>query len=159
MKALHAVLVALVAAVTLTSVAAAGADAEKQRVSFTSQAPKTTTVSPAVFTPLQVGTLKPDSGTLIAGPAPGRDVMRQGQSAQIYDGVATFKGKLGNLVIRNRSEWVEAGNGYHVATDTWKVVRGTGQYAGVTGSGRGGSVWHERTDHWSSHDEGFFTLP
>ena len=41
----------------------------------------------------------------------------------------------------------------------WKVVRGTGQYAGVTGSGRIGSVWLESTDHWSSRAEGFLTLP
>jgi hypothetical protein len=158
MKALHAVLVALVAAVTLTSVAAAGPDAAKQRVAFTTQAAETTTVSPFVLTPLQTGALKPDSGKLVAGSDNAREVMREGQSVSIHDGVATFKGKLGSLVIRNRSEWVEAGNGYHVATDTWKVVRGTGQYAGVTGGGRGGSVWFERTDHWSSHSEGFLTV-
>ena len=62
-------------------------------------------------------------------------------------------------MIRYRSEWVEAGNGYHVATGTWKVVRGTGQYAGVTGGGRGATVWLESTDDWSSRMEGFLTLP
>jgi hypothetical protein len=159
MKARLATLVALVAAVTLTSVAAAGPDAAKQRVAFTTQAAETTNVSPFVLTPLQAGALKRDSGTLTAGSPPGRDVMRAGQSVTIYDSAGTFKGKLGSLVIRNRSEWIEAGNGYHVATDTWKVVRGTGLYAGVTGGGRGGSVWLERTDHWSSHGEGFLTLP
>lgn len=159
MKARHAVLLGIVAAVTLTSVAAAGPGAAKQRVAFTTQAAKTTTVSPFVLTPLQAGALKRDSGTLTADLPRGRDVMRQGQSITIYDGVGTFKGKLGSLVFRTRSEWIEAGNGYHVATDTWKVVRGTGQYAGVTGGGRGGSVWFERTDHWSSHAEGLLTLP
>jgi hypothetical protein len=159
MKARHTIFAALAAAVTLASVAAAGPDVEKQRVAFTTQAPETTNVSRFVLTPLQAGALKRDSGTLTAGSPPGRDVMREGQSVTIYDGVGTFKGKLGSLVIRNRSEWFEAGNGYHVATDAWKVVRGTGQYAGVTGSGRGGSVWLERTDHWSSRGEGFLTLP
>jgi len=159
MKARHAMLVALVAAVTLTTVAAAGPEAAKQRVVFTTQAAETTTVSRAVLTPLQAGALKPDSGKLIAAIPPERVVMREGQRVSIYDGVGTFKGKRGSLVTSYHSEWVEAGNGYHVATSTWKVVRGTGQYAGVTGGGRGGSVWLDRTDAWSSRDEGFLTLP
>jgi hypothetical protein len=85
--------------------------------------------------------------------------MLSGQEVSINEGSSTLKGKLGNLVVRTRSEWVDAGNGYQVATDTWKIVRGTGQYAGVTGGGRGGSVWNARTDHWSSHVEGFLTAP
>ena len=62
-------------------------------------------------------------------------------------------------MIRYRAEWVKAGNGYHVATVTWKAVRGTGQYAGVTGGGRGATAWFERTDDWTSRMEGFLTLP
>jgi hypothetical protein len=159
MRALLAAFVALAAALTLTSIAAAGPDAVKQRVAFRTQAAQTTNVSPFVLTPLEAGPLKRDSGTFTASPSPERVVMREGQSVSIYDGVGTFKGKLGSLVIRVRSEWIEAGNGYHVATDTWKIVRGTGRYARVTGGGRGGSVWFERTDHWSSHGEGFLILP
>jgi len=52
-----------------------------------------------------------------------------------------------------------AGNGYSVASATWKVIRGTGQYAKITGGGRAASVWSERTDAWSSHMEGVLTLP
>ena len=159
MKARAVALVALAAAVTLTSAAAAGPDAAKQRVAFTTQASQTTNVSPFVLTPLQAGYFNRDAGTFTAAPQPGRDVMREGQRVTIYDGVGTFKGKRGSLVIRTRSEWIEAGNGYHVATVTWKVVRGTGSYTGATGGGRGGSVWFERTDHWSSRGEGFLTLP
>ena len=70
MKARHAIFVALVAAVTLTSVAAAGPDAAKQRVMITSQAAQTTQVSPFVLTPLQTGVLKRDSGKLIGGSHP-----------------------------------------------------------------------------------------
>jgi len=161
MKALHAVLVALVAAVTLTAVAAAGPDAAKQRVMITTQAAQTTDVSPFVLTTLQGGALKGDSGKMVAGASSfnGRTVMREGQEVSINEGPATLKGKRGTLVIRTRSEWVTAGNGYHVAVDSWKVVRGTGQYAGVTGGGRGGSVWVEGADNWSSQLEGFLTLP
>jgi hypothetical protein len=156
-KALHAVPVVLAAAVTLTSVAAAGPDAAKQRVAITSQAAKTTEVSPAVFTPLQAGALKRDSGTLSGAIPADRVVMRGGQRVSIYDGVTTFKGKRGTLVTRYRAEYVDAGNGYHVGTGTWKVVRGTGQYARVTGGGRSGNVWLDRGP-WSSRSEGFLTI-
>jgi hypothetical protein len=60
MKARHAMLVALAAAVTLTAVAAAGPDAAKQRVVITSGASQTTQVAPFVLTPLQAGALKRD---------------------------------------------------------------------------------------------------
>ena len=63
-----------------------------------------------------------------------RDAWRQRVS--IYDSIVeTFKGKRGTLVIRSRIEYVEAGSGYHVGTGTWKVVRGTGQYARIAGGG------------------------
>ena len=157
MKARYPVLVALMAAVTLTSVAAAGPDAAKQRVMITTQAATTTEVSPFVLTPLQAGTIKPDSGKWITVIPSERVVIREGQQVSIYDGPATFKGKRGTLVVRYRSEWVDAGNGYHVAAETWKVVRGTGQYAGITGGGRGGSVYLDRGP-WSTQVEGFVTL-
>ena len=160
MKVRHAVLVAFAAAVTLTSVAAAGPNAARQRVMITSQAAHTTQVSPFVLTPLQAGAIKRDSGKLIGGSnATDRVVMREGQEVTIIDEVGTFKGKRGSFVTRTHAEWVDAGNGYNVASATWKVMRGTGQYAKITGGGRGASVWNERTDAWSSHMEGVLTLP
>ena len=158
MKARVAALVALVAAVTLTSVAAAGPEAAKQRVAITTQAAGTTHVSPAVLTPLQAGALKRDSGTMTAGLSPGRDVMREGQKVTIYEDVSTFKGKRGHLVIRYRAEYVDAGNGYHVGTGTWRVVRGTGKYAQITGGGRTGDVTLD-PGPWSSRLEGLLSLP
>ena len=89
MKARHAMLVALAAAVTLTAVAAAGPDAAKQRVVITSGASQTTQVAPFVLTPLQAGALKRDSGTLTAS-ASGRTVMRDGQRIDIYVNVGTY---------------------------------------------------------------------
>ena len=160
MKARHAILAALAAAFTLTSVAAAGPNAAKQRVMITSQAAQTTLVAPFVLTPLQAGVIKPDSGKLIAGSnATDRVVMREGQEVTIVDDVSTFKGKRGSFVTRFHGEWVDAGNGYNVGSASWKVMRGTGQYAKITGGGRGASVWSERTDAWSSHMEGVLTLP
>ena len=157
MKARHAMLVALAAAVTLTAVAAAGPEAAKQRVVITSGASQTNQVAPFVLTPLQAGALKRDSGTLTAS-ASGRTVMRNGQRIEIYVNVGTYKGKLGSLVTRHRTEYVDGGNGYHVGTGTWKVVRGTGQYAQITGGGRSGTVWLDRGP-WSFRSEGFLTVP
>ena len=157
MKAPHTILFALAAAITLTTGAAAGPEAAKQRVAITTQAAQTTKVSPFVLTPLQAGRLKRDSGKLTSGLPSERIVMRDGQKVTIYDGSATLKGKLGTLVIRYRDGYVEAGNGYHVGTGTWQVVRGTGQYAQVTGGGRTGNVWLDRGP-WSSREEGVLTL-
>jgi dipeptidyl aminopeptidase/acylaminoacyl peptidase len=81
--------------------------------------------------------------------------VREGQRVQIVNWVTTLKGKRGSFVIRARIEHVEAGNGYHAGIGTWKFVRGTGQYAQVTGGGRVGNVWLEGgpwservTDQW-----------
>jgi hypothetical protein len=157
MKALHAVLIVLAATVTLTSVASAGSGARKQRVMITSQAAKTTHAAPFVLTPLQAGPLKRDSGKEVAGLAPGHVAMRDGQRVEIYDDVATWKGKRGSIVFHYHAEYVAAGNGYQVGEGTWKVVRGTGQYAGIIGGGRSGNVNLERGP-WSSRNEGFLTL-
>jgi hypothetical protein len=158
MKARRAILVALAAAVTLTSVAAARPEAAKQRVMITSQAAGTTNAAPFVLTPLQTGAIRRDLGTQVTVTPSGREVMRGGQRVTIYELVATQKGKRGSLVIRYRTEYVDAGNGYHVGTGTWKVVRGTGQYAGVRGGGRSGAVYLDQGP-WSSRAEGVLTLP
>ena len=107
MKARVVALVALAAAVTLTSVAAAGPAAAKQRVGIDM---KLYPQKAFVFTPLQAGPLKSDSGTISHNflSILGRGVMRDGQKVTIYDGgVATLTGKRGTLTIRNRNEWVD----------------------------------------------------
>jgi hypothetical protein len=158
MKALQVVLVALAATVALTPMAAGSGQAAKQRVAITSQAAKTTKVSPFLLTPLESGAIKQDSGAMTAEFGPERIVVRRGQKVSINESRATLKGKRGSLVIRYHDEYVEAGNGYYVGTGTWKVVRGSGQYAGISGGGRTGNVSLERGP-WSSRQEGFLTLP
>jgi hypothetical protein len=156
MRARLTILAALAAAVTLASVAAAGPNAAKQRVSIDLKLwPQKT----FVFTPLLAGPLKADSGTISHNflSVPGRNVVRDGQKVTIYDGsVATLTGKRGTLTIRGRNDWVhlerdENGDGQAdaIAIGTWKVVRGTGQYAGITGKGRNGHIglgspWYAR---------------
>jgi hypothetical protein len=145
MKVRHAVLVALAAAVTLTTVAAAGPEAAKQRVAIDMKiAPKET----FVLTPLQSGALKRDSGRIttvsqVLSSTTDRDVIRDGQKVTIISGaIWTVDGKRGTLTIRERSQWVDVGSDVNrdgqpdsVALGTWKVVRGTDQYAKVAGVG------------------------
>jgi len=86
MNARHAVVLALAAAVTLTSVAAAGPNAVRQRVVITTQAAQTTNVSPFVLVTL-TGPFKGDSGKLIGDSSSGgRSVMRVGQEVSIQEG-------------------------------------------------------------------------
>ena len=149
MKAIQAILVALVAAIILTSVAAAGPEATKQRVVINMKIYPQGTF---VLLPLQAGALKPDSGTISSNwtNIPERAVIRDGQRVGIHNGaVTTLTGKLGTLTIRDRNEWVDVGNNDHIGIGTWTVVRGTGQYAGIVGKGRNGhaglgSPWYAR---------------
>ena len=160
MKARHALLVALAAAVTLTAVAAAGPDAAKQRVAISWKNPENGTF---VLTPLQPGTLKRDSGTVSLVYKEGPTVMRQGQSVYTNLNTYTLKGKRGTMSIRERNEFVGVSNekvpGFDftpgVGIGTWKVVGGTGAYAKITGGGRSGIQGHP----WLQQLEGFLTRP
>ena len=90
--------------------------------------------------------------------------MRDGQKVTIYNGaVTTLTGKRGTLTIRDRNEWVDrrtrrnATVGDGIGISTWKVVRGTGQYAGIVGKGRGGHAG--LGSPWYARYEGFLTVP
>ena len=164
MKARLPVLVVLAAAAALTSVAAAGSTAAKQRMALT------VTILPSgkgVLTPLKDGALKRDSGTFIGSNPPSTPpdltVVREGQTVEIYRNVWTFTGKGGSLVIRERTEAVELGQDLDhnsftdgIAVGTWKVVRGTGDYAGIAGGGR--SAHFYQGPRWVARYEGFLTV-
>lgn len=158
MKARHTVLAALATAVTLTSVAAAGPAATKQRVAINA---KILPGGTFVLTPLQAGALKRDSGTFGGNwqGASWRHVMRDGQRVSIPSpGVWTLTGKRGTLSIRERNAWVAVEDGEDaIAIGTWKVVRGTGAYAGITGSGR--SAHAGLGTPWYARYEGFLRKP
>jgi hypothetical protein len=157
MRVHRAVLAALVVAVTLASAAAAGPAATKQRLVIDM---KIIPQSTFALIPQQPGALKRDTGA-ISGTwksIPGRDVMRDGQEVTIYNGgVWTLTGKRGTLTIQERNEWVSVGNDDGVAMGTWKVVRGTGQYAGIVGKGRSGHAG--LGSPWYARFEGFLNSP
>jgi hypothetical protein len=124
MHARLAVLAVFAAAVTLTSVAAAGQAAARQRVQIDMKSPGET----FVLRPLRAGPIERDSGThgCFAGESH-RTVVRDGQEGHIWDCPAmTFVGKHGKLVLRTRFTWNDPGR-YNIATGTWKVVSGTGR--------------------------------
>jgi hypothetical protein len=135
-------LVVLVATVVFTSIAAAAPEAGSQRVAIASKLYPQGTF---VFTPLTPGALKRDSGKVAIEDA--------GHSVVDF----TFKGKRGTLTIRETQDWVDVANEKiqgvipAVSIGPWKVLRGTGQYAKVTGGGRSGeaglgSVWYARQE-------------
>lgn len=142
MKAPTVLLIAATAAVTLVSVASARPDGARQRIAIASQLwPEKT----FVLTPVTAGALERDSGTVKAID-PSTD-----------SGVFRFTGKRGTFTIQVlQREWVNCGdkvNGSVIpATNIgpWKFVRGTGQYAGVSGGGKGAqaglgdSFWYAR---------------
>ena len=156
MKAGYAVLVVLVAALTLTSVAAAGPNVTKQRVAIIATGLGPSAPAPWELTPLQAGALEADSGTETST-LKNRFVRRGGQSVRLLEWTTTMKGKRGTLVIRQLEEHVPVGNGYSVFIGTWKVLRGTGQYANLTGGGRELGVINN-VQRWNNRREGVLTV-
>ena len=69
-----------------------------------------------------------------------RFITRDGQKIEINDPQMTLTSKRGTLVARNVIDWVDIPDGWGVFTGTWKVIRGTGAYAGLSGGGRGAGV-------------------
>jgi hypothetical protein len=153
------VLIVLAAAISVASVAAAGPNVAKQRVAISAR-PSDSGPGTFVLTPLGSGALEQDSGTARVAISGGRTVTRQGQKISIYDITFTYTGKRGSLTIRERSEWVDVSNEHAagvdyppaVAVGTWKVVRGTGQYAKLAGGGRSAHAGMGR--QWFARQEG-----
>jgi len=157
MKMRIALLVALAAA-ALASLAAAGPGVAKQRVSFAIRG-DTGPNGTFVLTPLQAGALKRDSGSAAVAITGPRVVVLDGQKIEKYASTWTFTGKRGTLTTRERLDWIDTGDSF-IGVGTWKVVRGTGKYAGVTGKGRSAHVGHNHGNGaWIIRHDGFLTLP
>jgi hypothetical protein len=124
--------VVAIAAALVVAVAQGGGMATKQRVVIDGNEASFT------LTPASIGRpLERDSGSVGFCCWTDHTVVRDGQSADITDGpTMTLTGKMGTLVARNHMEWLDIEGGYEIFTGTWRVVRGTGAYAGATGGGR-----------------------
>ena len=148
----------LAAALTLATVAGAAPEA-KQRVRIDLRFDRGGLPSATfVLTPLEAGPIKRDWGrhyliTLPNSPRLYRSWVREGQWV--------FVGMHGTLVVRSRlKHFVNLDGGG--AGGTWKVMDGTGQYAGVTGSGRvgiGHGTWQISGRPLIGRHEGFLALP
>ena len=125
--AVAAVLAAIVG--TVTAIAAAGPASAKQRVTIDVRA------SRFVLTPLTSGAVQPDSGTATYCCWSELHVVRDGQVLDLNNPQMTLVGKRGTIVGRNRIVWMDIPDGSAVFTGTWKVVRATGDYAGLVGGG------------------------
>lgn len=108
-----------------------------------------------VLTPGPVGT---DTGSFAHRDGAVAGGIRGGQGVARYLLLTEYSGKRGTLLVRQQLEFVAAGNGYTVGTGTWRIVGGTGAYAGMTGSGRQGYVLTRRGVALSQ-GEGFVTTP
>jgi hypothetical protein len=130
---LTAIAALAVAAVTLTAVASAGSTTAKQRVAIQVK-------GGFVLTPLTAGPIKPDSGTASFCCWTQRPIIRNGQSIDINNPQMTLTGKHGTLVTRNVIGWTDVPDGYSLFTGTWRIIRATGVYAGLTGGGGAAGV-------------------
>jgi hypothetical protein len=146
--------------VLLTPVATAHPSATKQRVVISMRGLPNGKFVLTALRPLRGRGLEYDSGgvSVVSADHQPRIVIRDGQYAKIYKPVVwRLEGKRGTLTIREpRNEWVDAG-GAAIATGTWKVLRGTGVYVGVTGGGR--SAHAGLKENWYAQQEGYLTVP
>jgi hypothetical protein len=87
------------------------------------------------------GSVVRDAGTVAWSAADERSVTRGGQRVRVWTGSGRFTGRRGELTLRFRWEWLDAGRGYEAGVGTWRVVAGTGSYAALRGNGRSAAVW------------------
>jgi hypothetical protein len=120
-------------ATALAGIASAGSSAAKQQRIAIVLGSNAGTFQ---LTPLGSGPVKADSGTINACCYTSRDVVRDGQSAEIDSPKLTFKGQHGTFTWRSKITFVNINNNYTVATATWKITHGTGTYAHLAGHGR-----------------------
>lgn len=85
--------------------------------------------------PLTSGAIKPDTGGDSICCWTQRFITRNGQSIEIDNPEVTFISNRGTMVIRQLIDWLDLPDGYAISTGTWRVVRGTGAYAGLSGGG------------------------
>jgi hypothetical protein len=128
--------VLLAAVAVVAAVAAAAPASGKQRVQIESKGSNGDSFESFVLTPMSTGATQPDKGKIAYCCWTTRHVVSAGETLDVNDPHATLTGANGTLRLRNRITWVDLPQGWSIFTGTWKVVGGTGAYAGLTGHGR-----------------------
>jgi hypothetical protein len=135
--------VALVAiGASLAAAAAGGTHSTAQRVRIEVSGSSSVTF---VLTPTSKGKIRRDTGPLAFCCWRSWNVTRAGAKLEVTNPRLTLTGAHGTLNIRQRIEWVQLPDGYSMWTGTWKVVDGTGAYAGLSGHGFDAGVWEPET--------------
>lgn len=124
----------------LTSAASAGMSATKLRLAITIR-PVTETFQLSLSS---AGSTVRDSGGVTWGTAGERVFTRNGQRVRVWTGFGRFTGTRGELTLRFRWEWLNAGRGYEAGLGTWTLVKGTDAYAALRGNGKSAAVWLPR---------------
>lgn len=137
-KTLMAAVALAALAAVLVTVAAGGTDSSKQRVRIDVKGLDGNTF---VLRPMSHGRVQPDKGTSGFCCWRSWSVTRAGAKLEVTNPSVTLTGKHGTLTMRERIEWVGLPGDWSVQSGTWKVVDGTGAYAGLSGHGRVTSVW------------------
>src|SRR5215471_8995816 len=134
-------LIAGVALVTMAAafaaVAAGGTHsaAQRVRIEVTGSGPFT-----FVLRPMSTGKIQHDSGPVTFCCWRSWKITRAGAKLEVTNPLLTLVGTQGTLKIRNQIEWVGLPGDWSVWNGTWKVVGGTGAYAGLSGHGRDAGV-------------------
>lgn len=129
-KTMTAAAVLAIAAAILATVAAARPASAKQRVSIMHQG------NSFVLTPTSSGAVQPDRGAFDACCWTTRHVVVAGQLLDLNNPLLTFTGKNGTLKVRNQIVWIDVPGKWSIFKGPWKVVSGTGAYAGLSGGGQ-----------------------
>lgn len=135
-----AVLLACAAAIPLVSIAPAGSQETKQRVSFLGIFNTLTGTGAWELIPRTPGPLKRDSGTLSGDGAIALTSILDGQRVNAITGSDRMTGKRGTLVLSQKLVSTDVGSRYSADVGTWKLVSGTGTYKSLTGGGRFAAV-------------------
>jgi hypothetical protein len=134
--------IALVAvtAIVLTAATAAAPVTAKERATRQRIAIQSKADGSFVLVPLTSGSMRRDTGSAAFCCWTETHVTRDGQAIDIDDPQMTLTSTRGKLIVRNPIGFVDIPGGWAVFTGTWKIVRGTGDYAGISGGGRAAGI-------------------
>jgi hypothetical protein len=146
-KSLMAAVALAAMAAALTAVAAGGTHSAGEKHSVAQRVRidvKGTDAFAFELTPRSKGRSQPDTGPVTFCCWRSWTVKRAGATLQVTNPLLTLVGARGTLKVRNQIEWVGLPDDWSVWNGTWKVVGGTGAYAGLSGHGRDGGAWGRR---------------